>query len=492
MQPTTVDPRTANDFVSSTLVCMIYEGLTRCLPGNAVELALANRVEISKDQKTYTFHLRKAYWTDGKPITSTDFERSWKQILTSPSSSSFLFYPIKNAELCIKGEISVDQVGIKALDPSTLQIELEQPTPYFYSLTAFPTFLPVAVHAPEDPTVCSGPFQIERMVHNNEIVLKKNLSYWNRDEVFLDKIHISIVPDEMTALQMFEEGDLDWIGGSISPLPPDAIEKLKERLQFIPCSATTFCTFNTQTFPFHNAHLRKAFSEAINREEIVTQITQGGQIPSVSMLPPSFTQQSLLLYNPLSAKNHFEKALEELKISPKELESLTLYFKPSQIEKRLAQTLQRDWKEAFGITIQLVQLDFKNLVQKLQTRDYEMALSAWIAQFDDPISILERFKEKENLKNYPGWDNSLYRQLLNEANRSKFRSEILAKAEKLLADEMPITPIYHWSSPAIASPRIETVETSSCGGILFERFKLHKKQDETIPNMTQNLVFRRD
>lgn len=180
IQPTTIDPRLASDFVSSTLVCMIYEGLTRCTPGNGVEAALAERVEISKDQKTYTFYLREAYWTDGTPITAKDFASSWKQILTSASSSSFLFYPIKNGERCAKKEVTADEVGIYPIQDRVLVVELEQPTPYFYSLTAFPSFLPVASHAPDDSNVVSGPFQIEKMSHNNEIVLKKNGNYWNK------------------------------------------------------------------------------------------------------------------------------------------------------------------------------------------------------------------------------------------------------------------------------------------------------------------------
>jgi len=451
---------------------MIYDGLTRCVPGGSVEPALAERVDVSWNKKVYTFHLREAYWTDGKPITARDFETSWKEILSPPSSSAFLFYPIKNAELCAKGQTSIDEVGIQALDDRTLRVELERPTPYFYSLTAFPSFLPVPSHAPDDPKVCSGPFRIEKMVHNSEIVLKKNYCYWNRPEVFLDEVHISIVHDEMTALQMFERGDLDWLGGSISPLPPDALAKIKDRIQFVPCAATTLCTFNTKTFPFNNVHLRKAFSYAIDREEIVGQITQGGETPATSILPPSFSRQSFPLSNPEAARKEFELAMLELQMKPHELDSLILYFKPSQIEKRLAQAVQRQWKDVLGIHIQLGLLDVKSHAQRLQSRDYQIALAAWIAQFDDPISLLERFKDEKNLKNYPGWLNPEYARLIDEAGSSNEREALFEQAEALFANEMPLTPIYHWSSPALASPCIESIPTTPSGGILFERFKL--------------------
>ncbi len=457
MQPATLDPRKAGDFASSTLVCMIYEGLTRCLPGGAVEPALAEWTEVSSDQTVYTFHLRKAYWSNGKPITAYDFEKSWKDILDPPGICAFLFYPIKNAERCTKKEVSIHEVGIHALNDRTLRVELERPTPYFYSLTAFPSFLA----APSDEAF-SGPFIIDKMANNSEIVLVKNPSFWNRHHVFLDEVHISIVPDEMTALQMFERGDLDWLGGPLSPLPPDALEKLKDQLTFIPSAATTLCTFNTQIFPFNNPHLRKAFSYAIDRTEIVEKVTQSGQTPAVSMLPPTFTRQNRVFFDPALAKDHFEKA----NIDPAELEALVLYYKPSQTEKRLAQTLQRQWKEVLGVNIQLVQLDFKSHAQRLHHRDYQICLGSWIAQFDDPISILDRFKSGAHHKNYPGWEDLRYVQLLDAGD--------LAAAEERFADEMPLTPIYHWSSPALCGPRIQATASTPCGGVLFERFRLSR------------------
>lgn len=471
-QPATTEPHQAADFVSSTLVCMIYEGLTRCVSGGTVEPALAESVEITDGGKIYTFSLRKACWTDGSPLTAFDFERSWKRILETPGPCAFLFYPIKNAEMCSRGELSVDAVGIWALDAETLVIELENPTPYFYSLTAFPSFLP----SKDDQTLFSGPFQIEKMVHNSEILLKKNRGYWNEKNIHLNQIHISIVPDEITALQMFERGDLDWIGGSLSPLPLDAIEKLKGRIQHIPTAASTLCTFNANQFPFKNSNLRKAFSLAIDRKEIVELITQGGQIPAASILPPSFSKQSYPLSDPVGALFYFEKGLAELGIEPPDLEVLTLYFKSSQVDKRLAQTLQKQWKDRFGITIKLAQLDFKTHAQKLQTKSYQIALASWIAQFEDPVSILDRFRYKDQLKNYPGWENAKYLEVLKKSSLAKNRDHFLEQAESILANELPITPIYHWSSPALCGPRIKKNPTSPCGGILFERFELAKNK----------------
>ena len=333
--PATFDPRKCADFVSSTLVCMTYDGLMRCLPGGEVEFALAKKIDISSDQLVYTFFLREAFWSDGKPITAYDFEASWKGVLDPPKACAFLFYPIKNAEKCVKKEVSIDEVGIWAIDEKTLRVVLESSTPYFKKLTAFPTFLTAPSHDSNFKTL-NGPFLIQSLLENHEIVLKKNPFYWNQNNVFLDEIHISIIPDESTALEMFENGDLDWLGGPLCPLPPDAIDKLKDKPVFIPNAASTICTFNTQGFPFSNPHLRKAFGLSIDREEIVEKVTGAGQVPATSMLPPAFSKQNYPLTNPEKAKEHFQKALEELGIEAKQLQSLILYYRPTQIEKRLS------------------------------------------------------------------------------------------------------------------------------------------------------------
>ncbi len=483
--PTTLDPRRSGDFASSTLICLIYEGLTRCLPDGTSEPGLAYNVEISPDQKQYIFHLRESYWTDGVPVTAYDFEDSWKKIIdpSFPSFCSYLLFPIKNAERCYKGELPLSEAGIQALDPYTLFIELERPTPYFLSLTAFPLFLPYPSHIQEnsasiDKPVSNGPFQIDKLIPNAEISLIKNENFWNPEKVLLDQIHISILSDESTALQMFERGDLDWIGGPFAPIPPDAMEMLMKRpeLRFVPMAATTFCTFNTETFPFKNSHLRKAFSFAINREEIVEKIAQIGQLPATRSLPPTlFGNQNKVLYplqDPVLAREFFRRGLDELGIRAEDLSHLTLYYKQGQIEKRLAAALQRQWIEVLGVTVELEQLEQKSQLQILQKRDYQMALGTWIAQFHDPINILERFKDRKNLKNYPGWENQEFASLLNQATLSldsQKRMEILEQAESLFADQMPLAPIYHWSNPMISNPNICSIPTTPSGGILFER-----------------------
>jgi len=483
--PSTADPRKCGDFISSSLICMIFEGLTRCLSDGSVEPALAERIEISEDHKTYTFYLRSSLWNDGTPVTAYDFERSWKQILQPgyPSLCPYLFYCIKNAENARDGKIPPDQIGIKAIDDRTLQVELERPTPYFISLTAFPSYLPVPCNkdydsfSNVDAFVCNGPFFIHNIKPNAEIILKKNKKYWKKSKIRLDEIQIAIVSNEMTAWKLFQQGELDWLGGSIAPLPADSMQWISQNysLEYSSMAATTFCTFQTQHPYLKNKNLRRAFSLAINRQEIIEQITQMGETPATRCIPPSLIgSRNKVLYQPHDpemAKLCLEKALRELGVSRQQLNNLTLSYRSTQINRQIAQALQRQWKNTLDLDIHLDQCEANLLRGRLQHRDYQMALYFWIAQYSDPINILERFQSADNPKNLPGWSNASFANCVQAAIAAidpLDRYDLIETAEQILINDMPLAPIYHWTNPNICQPWIKNLHATPNGGVLFE------------------------
>jgi oligopeptide transport system substrate-binding protein len=482
--PSTLDPRKANDFVSSTLMCLLYEGLMRNLPDGSVEPALAERIEISEDLKTYTFYLRDAYWSDGEMVTAHELEASWKKGIDPkfPSLCAYLFYPIKHSEAIAKGEKSLSEASIWALDAKTLQVELERPCPYFLSLTAFSCFFPVPMRLIEcnldeiRPVVVNGPFCFDKGSLHSEILLKKNPFFWNKEQVHLTKIHIQIVSDETTSLHLFEQKQLDWLGGALSPLSLDGLPFLKtqQSVQFSPMAATTFCSFNTARKPLDNKRFRQALSLAINREEIVRHITQMEEVTATRYLPPALMKgenKNLYPSHDLDlAKTFFKQALLEENLS--EAPQMTLIFRSHLPDKQIAQLLQKQWQDALGIYVQLQETDTKTHKELLHQRNYDLALSNWIAQVGDPINILERFKDVENSKNYPAWQNAEFNHLLQQAMKStqpSERTQWIELAEELIAQEMPLAPIYHWTSASLCQPRLHNLYTTPNGGVLFER-----------------------
>lgn len=485
--PASADPRRSGDFISSTLICMLFEGLTRCLPDGNAEMALAETVEISRDGLTYLFRLRPSLWSDGAPVTASDFERSWKAALNpeAPSLCAYLFYPIKNAEKAYKGQISPDEIGIRVLSDSLLEVSLEKPTPYFLSLTAFPSYLPTPSHAlaqfqdwmtpSAPPFISNGPFLLESIQSQSHLVLRKNGLFWNAKEIRLDEIQIAIISNETTALQMFSNGELDWLGGAISPFPLDSIQTIRDRFPLLisPMSATTFCVFKNEHPLLKNRHLRLALALSINRIDIAQKITQLGEIPATSFLPPSLSQCRTLFqtFDPDLARWHLTKSMEELQIDAS-LIRLNLALSRGQLNTRIAQTLQTQWKEILGLEITLDVREPQSFRDLLFRREFDLALAFWIAQFSDPINILERFEDPKNWKNYPGWDHPEFRQQIgrvrDETDPLK-RHEMILSAEEILADEMPLAPIYHWSNATLCDPSIKNLQTTPGGGVQFER-----------------------
>ncbi len=465
-EPPTMDPRRGSEWIGCSMHYMLFEGLMRLTPSGDLVPAQARAVEISDDRLTYTFHLRGTQWSDGSPVTARDFEYAWKKIIdpTFGAVSAPLLFPIKNAEKIKKGELPVHKMGVTSKDDLTLVVSLEKPTPYFLDLVSFCLFFPVNhtmdVAHPDwmleaSPHFLSnGPFVLKSWKHEQEIVFEKNEKYWDAPLIDLDDVHVSMVADENTALSMYEKGELDIIGMVVSPIPTDALHHFYDQgvVKSHAAPATTFITFNTTRFPFTSPHIRKALSYAIDRSQIVHNITQLGEKVATSLIPTGlggmekdrgFFQD----HDILKAREELILGLRELQIA--KLPKVTLEYSAGEINLKLAQALQQHWKKTLGIKVDIQQFEHKLLLDRLVNRTYDLALAFWFAQYNDSMSIFERFKYKKNGKNYPAWENPEYIRLIDKSANDltpEERIKTLTQAEKVFLDEMPLTPLYHWQT----------------------------------------------
>lgn len=488
-EPPSMDPRLGKEIVGSTMHFLLFEGLTKLEADGKITLAQAKAVEVSKDRKTYTFHLRNTFWSDGTPVTAIDFEKAWKKILSPsfPASNAHLFYSIKNAQLAKKGEVPLDAVGVHAKDDKTFVVELENPTPYFLDLISFCVFAPVSHKVDEsNPSwaletgpkfICNGPFTLKDWKHNNEIVFEKNPTYWNAEHIGLDQIQISMIMDENTALHMFESGELDMIGMGLSPIPGDALRKYRQMGQ-VKCQqsgSTTIVCFNVNKFPFNNKNIRKAFAYAINRKAIVENITELEEHIATSIVPPLLKKNretSFFNDNDVDlARSLFQKGVEEIGAFPE----ITYNYSYSENNHHLAQMLQQQWQETLGVTVNLQNNENKILMDKLSSRNYEMAQTTWMAQYKDPMNILERFKYKTNVKNHAGWENPEFIRLLDKSATDRSEEERLAtleEAEALLLEEMPLAPIYHWKTAYMVKPYLSNTDYVAEGAFNYSQISI--------------------
>lgn len=487
--PLTLDPRKNGEPFSSTTCFMLYNGLCHCLSSGEIVPSIAKSWDISEDRKTYTFHLRDAKWSDGTSVKARDFEFSWKSALDPafPCINQQMFYPIKNAEKISLGKISSENLGVYAPDDFTLILELEKPTPQFLHLICFCNFYPVPSHIAEkddkwdtnyDHFVTNGSFCLKEYFPFEKIVLIKNPYYWNVDNVKNEGINIQIINSSDTALRLFEENKLDFVGSFLLKLSDETYEKYQTSPAYkdFPQAIVKFVTFNTKEFPFHNKNMRKAFSLAINREDL-SSIYKIPNKPAHRFLPYNLIPNDRRLMedcNPELAQIFFEKGLKDLGVDAKKLNIKLIYW--GNAYKTIALFVKEQWEKTFGIKVSLECFDMKSLLEKYNTKDYQAGLYFAFPQIGDAIDVLERYKLEENPKNYMKWENSEYIDLVDKsffARNSDERLKIFEEAEKCLLEDAPLCPLL-CVYPGYLT-HVEGIYETSSNGLRFELAKPQSK-----------------
>jgi oligopeptide transport system substrate-binding protein len=490
-EPTSLDPRRVRDYNSLFVVKLLFEGLLRIGKEGFPEPALAESWEVSDDGLRYVFHLRKSRWSNHEKVTAQDVLHSWQTVLdpTFACDMAYMLYPIKGAKKAKNGEIGLEKVGIQAPDSKTLVVELELPCPYFLELLTYPIYFPVNRRidlensrwaVTQDTFVANGPFELRTWKPRSEIEVAQNSLYWDAKGVKLPGIQLLMVSQE-AELQLFEEGELDWVGSPLSTLPLDAIAPLSaaKRLRISPFLGTCFLQTNTEPSvegppnPFACLPFRRAVSAALNRKEITEHILQGGQLPARSFVPPALNLHPLGLItdNNLSEAQHLlALACEQMNLSKEALSPIKVSFSNNPRSLVVLQAVQKQIENALGIKVELEPLEKKIFYDRLRSHDFQIAMSSWIADFSDPVSFLEVFKFKENSTNKTQWEHPTYIDLITRSDLcrdSGERRQIFREAEQLLMEQMPIIPIFHFAMNYLANDTVKDVMVSPVGQIDF-------------------------
>lgn len=472
-QPGQLDPAMAEDEAMFSVMHTMFDGLVRLGPDGKVQPSIAQKIDVSDDRKTYTFHLREAKWSNGDPVTANDFEYAWKRVLDPETDStySYLLYSIKNAEQAKTGKLKLDEVGVKAIDAKTLRVELEQPTPYFTELTATPIFYPVNKKVDEKNPgwfreaathVGNGPFKLVS-ADKEKITVVKNDLYWDKAAVKLDKLEFDVIQDENTQLYMFDNYKSDWAGAPFGSLPVEALPALnyKEILQTKPIAGVYWYKFNTEQAPFTNAKIRKAFAYAMNRQAIDDVLLDGVQIPATGALPLTMNLKKDGYFkdnDQETAKKLLAEGMKELGMT--KLPPITLSYNKSEHHGLIAETIQKQWKQTLGVDVTLNDEEWKVFLEDVKNGKYQIARTGWHADYNDPSNYLELFKEKDGSSNDTGWENKKYQELLNQSVTEKDpekRKQLLAQAEAILMEEMPVAPVYFYTRHWVQDEKLKDV-----------------------------------
>jgi len=473
-EPSSLDPQIGIGQLEHNVSIALYEGLVTV---DTKDLSLhpgaAESWNISPDEKVYTFHLRKnGRWSNGEPITARDFVESYHRILTPALAAqySYMLYPVENAEAFNTGKITnFDEVGFKAPDDYTLQVTLHSPAPYLLSMVIHESWFPVPISvikkygAPDDRTnpwarpgtcVGNGPFVLKEWTMNSHILVEKNPTYWDAQNVRLNKIYFDPTEDEDTAERMFRSGQLHGIPQA-SPSKVAFYRKNKPNLiKVYPILAIYFYKFNVTRPPVNDKRVRKALTMAIDRRAIADTIMRAGEEPAFFFTPPNtggYTCQTKLSEDVAEARRLLAEAgYPDGRNFPK----VEVLFNIMQAHKAVAEALQQMWKKNLNVDIVLHNEEWKVYLDSMMHTNYSMGRAGWVGDYVDPSTFLDTMTTDSG-NNETGWSNAEYDRLIHLASNTGDQAARYAayqKAEAILLDEMPVMPIYFYTIPRLILP----------------------------------------
>jgi len=481
-EPSALDPQLVTGVTEIRLMLALFEGLVRYDPETLEPRpAIAERWEVSQDGLRWTFYLRKnARWSDGRAITSADFIFSYQRLLSpklaSPCASLF-FSPVKNASAFARGEISdFSQVGFSAPDAGTLSVELSRPCPYFLSLVCHPSWSVVPAHVilkfgkmderstlwtRSENFVGSGPFRLKTWRVAYRIEVEKNPFYHDAENVWLNGIRFDALEDQFAEERAFRDGQYHVT----NTVPPARVAVLRERgdeaLRLDPYLSTAFVRVNCTRAPLNDVRVRRALSLALDRDALAERVMRAGEMPAWSLVPamhgfPDFSSEK--------KRRSREAEIAEARALLAEagfpdgngFPEISYLFNTSDGAQFFAQAIQEMWRKNLGIRVSLKNQEYKVYRVSMERGDYDLARSAWSADFADPTTFLDLFSGVSNM-NWTGWRDARYDQLLEEASRErspKIRAEKLRSAEKILADAVPVIPTVYNRNKFLIRPEV--------------------------------------
>jgi oligopeptide transport system substrate-binding protein len=476
-EPADVDPHVTVGKPEGNLQYAIFEGLVARNP-NTLEVVpgVAESWQVSDDLMLYTFKIREnARWSNGDPLTAEDFVWSWKRALMPALGNQYAYslFVIKNAEAFYSGKIEdFAEVGVKALDPHTLQVELNSPTSYFLQLLDHHSMYPVHRETIEkfgaadergtewtrpENFVGNGPFTTKKWSPNEVFSVEKNPKYWDADSIKLSEIHFYPVQQFTTEERMFRAGQLHII----NELPIQKIATYRrensESLRSFPMFSTYFYLLNVTRPPLNDVRVRKALAYSIDRESLTENVTKGGEPPAYNLTPPNtngYTAQAKMPFDIALARELLAQAGYP---GGKGFPELTIIYNTTENHQKIAETLQYMWKQALNIDVTLQNQDWKVFLANQRTMNYQISRSGWGGDYYDPNTFLDMFVT-DGGNNDTGWSNARYDELIELAARAKTQKEryqYFQEAEAILVDEVPIIPMYTYTRNRLIHPSVK-------------------------------------
>jgi len=478
-EPRELDPLLSTGSPEHNLHMALYEGLvTKNAKTLAIEPAVAESWRIENDGKRYVFKLREnAKWSNGDPVTAHDFHWSWHRSLLANFASEWAYmkYFIVNAEAFHTGEITdFNEVGIKVLSDYELAVDLVYPTSFFLQVLDHYSYYAVhketvLAHGTMDQAVSqwtlpenwvgNGPFVLKKWEINQEIAVDKNPYYWDAENVKLNGIRFYPIEDQQAEVRAFRSGQVH-----LTYTPQMAIEKVEhyrntqpEVLRITPTYASYYYELNTTRPPFDNKLVRQAFAMSIDRETLVERVSKAGERPSYSLVPndpEGYSPKQLFEYNPEKAKALLAEAGYP---NGEGFPPTELLYNTQENHKKVALAIQQMIADNLGVNITLQNQEWKVYLNTKGNLEHQMVRAGWIADYLDPSNFFETLDSRAG-NNDTGWKSAEFDALMDELKSTSdvdARHALFDKANAMLADEMPIIPIYLYADLNLVAEEVK-------------------------------------
>ncbi|HCW55621.1 MAG TPA: peptide ABC transporter substrate-binding protein [Erysipelotrichaceae bacterium] len=500
----TMDYEIATDGNSFIMQSLVMSGLTELAADGSPLPELAESWDVSDDGLVYTFHLADAKWSNGDPVTASDFVYAWQRLDNPDTASEYAFIldtvHIANAAAVNAGEADPSELGVKAVDDKTLEVTLTLPCDFFLSLLAFPSFFPLNQKfyeeqgdqfalSPDNLLYC-GPYTMTGYQQGSEYTFEKNPDYFKADQMtdYVDKIVFRYLQDTQSAMLDYQSGNLDVV-----KLQGDQVDQYSGTEGFTNRMTGYLwylsIDFNTSVHPensqFANLNLRKAMSLAIDRDTIAANVLKDGSIGADGLIPKDLAtgpsgedfraeNGKLTEYNLDQAKEYYAKALEELGT---DTVSFELLYEDSEASKAVAEYIQSNLK-AIGMDVTLNSKPKKTRLQLMNDKDYNVALTRWGPDYADPETYFDLFTTDNTANNSGSYSNADYDALVKaagsgeDATDSAKRWQDYLDAEKIIVQDDPgVIPVYQNGGAMMINPKVTGIEFHSASVDSYRHIK---------------------
>ena len=475
--PRTLDAGLATDDPSTILIAQLFSGLVELSPNMNVVPDMARNWEVLDGGRKYLFHLRDdVRWSDGRPVTASDFEYAWKRVLDPQSSSEAANYlhDIKGARAFHQGQgTDPDQVAVYARDELTLEVELEAPTSYFlHLLTRSPTF-PVPRHAVEahgstwtrpNRIVTNGPFTLGAWKQGRSLLLKRNPAYHGHFSGNIEELELVDTGRPGKLLQRYQDDSLDLL--YLAYVPPAERYSARQRYagDYIagPMLWSQYVCFDLTRHPFDDRRVRRAFTLGTDRETLAHVVHRGHLFPATGgLVPPGMPGHSPgigLPYDPEEAR----KLLAQVGYSDGR-DFPPLHCLAVSGFQDLTEWLKAQWLENLGVDIVWTELEWSSFLEHAAAGKAHIWITGWSADYPDPDSFLRVSAWRADT----GWRNEEFDQLVEGARRAanqEERLEMYGQADGILVDEAVLLVLAYGRAQWLIKPWVTRFPTSPIGG----------------------------